>query len=104
METRSRHLSEPRLSERGLKMDLGTIQIDNLDQECVAGEHILKLVQEHIKTNAEADAAIDKLFSETTNQFICSYDGAIRMAEVAGIMTDELRQYAENNRAKAQRV
>lgn len=85
-------------------MDLGTIQIDNLDQECVAAEHILKLVREHIKTNAEADAAIDKLFSETTNQFICSYDGTIRMAEVAGIMTDELRQYAENNRAKAQRV
>lgn len=51
-------------------MDLGTIQIDNLDQECVAGEHILKLVREHIKTNAEADAAIDKLFSETTNQFL----------------------------------
>lgn len=42
-------------------MDLGTIQIDNLDQECVAAEHILKLVREHIKTNAEAEAAIDKL-------------------------------------------
>jgi len=41
-------------------MDLGTIQIDNLDQECVAGEHILKLVREHIKTNAEADAAFPK--------------------------------------------
>ena len=44
-------------------MDLGTIQIDNLYQECVAAEHILKLVREHIKTNAEAQLEAMKVTS-----------------------------------------